>query len=955
MSQSSEPIAIVGMSALLPGAPDLQTYWRNIVDAVDCLTDIPDDHSWSPRDYFDADPATPDKTWATRGGFLDKVPFDPMQHGVIPVALEAIDTDQLLALIVARECLRDAGLDPDGEGWDRDRTSVILGHTSTNELVVDLSARLHGPTWRRAMARQGVPEGVIDRVVEDIARFYPTWQEQSFPGMLANVAAGRIANRLDLGGTNATVDAACASSLGALHYAVSELQAGRTDLALTGGTDTLNDIFMYMCFSKTPALSREGDARPFSADSDGIVIAEGVALFALKRLSDAERDGDRIYAVIKGVGTSSDGRNKSIYAPASSGQVKAVRRAWDEAGFTPESIELMEAHGTGTRAGDLAEFEGLRTLFRDSARDGKHVALGSVKSQIGHTKATAGAAGLMKVALALHQKVLPPTAKITAPNPKMDFDDGPLYLNVEARPWVHTGPHPRRAGVSAFGFGGTNYHLAVEEYAAGPEVVSLPAVEELFLVGAPTPEALIARLDTLREHSADAPTVAHAARAVLADWSPDAHVIGFTAGTHEALEARWQTARALVAEGAPRAQDGVRYGIPDADHGRVAVLFPGQGSQYVGMGRTAALRHPALRQALDRAEQALEDAGRGSLFARMHPAPAWTDAERKAQREALTATEWAQPALGAVEVGLWRTLEGFGLRAEAFAGHSYGELVALHAAGAFDEATLWTLSRVRGEAMAGDGSDRGTMAAVRGDLDAVEAAVADLDDVVLANRNHPTQAVIAGSRQGIDRAVDALAQAGLSAMPIPVSAAFHSPLVADAAEPLDAALARATLRAPGTPVLSDVTAAPYPAEPDAVRELLTRQITARVDWVGIVQRLVDDGIRTFVECGPKGVLSKLVQRCTRGLDGIEVIALDGDAGRTDGDVALKRSLAALACRGVPVDVAPLLAERLPAVPRQAGSAATVWVGGPNVKRPETVNPPAPEPPPVWRPTPTSRS
>lgn len=946
MSNKPAPIAIVGMAALLPEAQDLAAYWRNIVDARDCLTDIPDDHSWSPQDFYDEDPSTPDKTWATRGGFIGKAPFDPIEHGVIPVALEAIDTDQLLALIVARECLRDAGMDPDGDNWNRDRTSVILGHTSTNELVVDLSARLHGPTWRKAMARQGVPESVVERVLEDVARFFPTWQEQSFPGMLANVSAGRIANRLDLGGTNATVDAACASSLGALHYAISELQAGRTDIALSGGTDTLNDIFMYMCFSKTPALSRKGDARPFDVDADGIVISEGVAMFAMKRLADAERDGDRIYAVIQGIGTSSDGRNKSIYAPASSGQVKAVRRAYDEAGFPLESIELIEAHGTGTTAGDLAEFNGLREVFGPSTRDGKHVALGSVKSQIGHTKATAGAAGLMKVVLALHQRVLPPTAKITRPNPKMQFDDSPLYLNTAARPWVHAGDTPRRAGVSAFGFGGTNYHVAVEEYVPGPAPVMLPATSSLFLVGADTDEALLERIEALAD--AEHPTVHHASHAALQAWTSGARVVAFQASNLDEVGERCDAAKALVQAGTPAKADGVRYAHPTDAHRAVGVVFPGQGSQYLTMGRTVALRHPAVRQTLDRAEQAMFDAGRGSLFSRIDPAPAYTDEARQAQSDALKATEWAQPALGAVEVGLWNTLRGFGVSATAFAGHSYGELVALHAAGAYDEATLWTLSRVRGEAMrATPGQDRGTMAAARGDRQAVQAIISDIDGVGIANLNHPAQTVIAGTRKGIASAIGALDEAGISAMEIQVSAAFHSPLVADARQPLAAALTDADIQAPHTTVFSNVTAAPYTA--DTVRDGLADQIVSTVDWVGVVRGLLDSGVRTFVECGPKKVLSGLIKRCAKGADDVEIIAVDGGA-KLDGDAALKSALADLACRGIAIDVAPLLAERLPPGPRTAGSLATVWVGGANVKRPDTLQPPLPEPPPAYTPT-----
>lgn len=933
MSEKLPPIAIVGMSSLLPGAPDLTSYWRAIVDAVDGLSDIPSDHSWSPSDFFDADPRTPDKTWATRGGFIDKVPFDPMDHGVIPNALEAIDTDQLLALIVARECLRDAGLDPDGEGWNRDRTSVILGHTSTNELVVDLSARLHGPTWRRALARNGVPPQVIERVLEDVGQMLPTWQEQSFPGMLANVSAGRIANRLDLGGTNATVDAACASALGALHYAIGELQTGRTDLALSGGTDTLNDIFMYMCFSKTPALSKKGDSRPFDIDGDGIVISEGIAMFALKRLADAERDGDRIYAVIRGVGTSSDGRNKSIYAPNSSGQVKAVHRAYAEAGFPLETVELIEAHGTGTNAGDLAEFNGLREVFRESTRQERHVAMGSVKSQIGHTKATAGAAGLMKIALALHQRVLPPTAKITEPSPRLEFDGTPLYLNTQARPWVRHPDSPRRAGVSAFGFGGTNYHFAVEEYGEA-RAASLIAEQALFLFGADSAEDLIEALRAV--DLGEAPTVHHASHTVLASWTPGARVIAFCASSLPELRERVATAIELASAGEPAERGGVRHALPTPEQARVGVVFPGQGSQYVGMGRTVALRHPSMIDALDEAESALRAVRSEGLAGRIYPTPAFTPAERKDQSAALKETAWAQPALGAIEVGLWRTLHRFGVSAQAFAGHSYGELVALHAAGVWSSEALWSLSEVRGSAMSQGDGDRGTMAALRAPLDRIEALIADHPEVVLANRNHPKQGVIAGPRGAI-RAVLADAEAQeITGTELQVSAAFHSPLVADARAPLFQALQSVEVQAPAVPVYANATAAPYPADPQEIRTLLADQVISGVDWVGVVQAMAQDGVTTFVECGPKSVLCRLIQRCLPGRADIEVVCLDPDHGETDGDTLLKRALIALACRGVAIDVAPVLAERLPNAPRTAGSKATVWLGGANFKRPITL-------------------
>ena len=286
--------------------------------------------------------------------------------------------------------------------------------------------------------------------------------------MLSNVISGRIANRLNFGGLNCTVDAACASSLAALKMAIAELVEHRSDMMLTGGVDTDNSITAYISFSKTPAVSPGDKVKPFDAKSDGMMLGEGIGMLVLKRLEDAERDNDKIYAVIKGVGTSSDGRYKSIYAPRAEGQMKALERAYQQAGFTPQSVSLIEAHGTGTIAGDPAEFAALKAVFNKDNSPQQSIALGSVKSQIGHTKAAAGAASLIKTALALHHKILPPTINVTKPNPKLEIESSPFYLNTQTRPWLQAGETPRRAGVSSFGFGGTNFHIVLEE--SSPQV-----------------------------------------------------------------------------------------------------------------------------------------------------------------------------------------------------------------------------------------------------------------------------------------------------------------------------------------------------------------------------------------------------------------------------------------------------------------------------------------------------
>ncbi len=446
MTETSIPIAVVGVSALFPGSVDKTGFWRDILEGRDLVGDVPPTH-WLIEDYYDPDPSAPDKTYANRGAFLDEVDFEPMKFGIPPTIVPATDSTQLLGLIVAQKVLEDACRGP-FEGLDREKVSVILGVTGGQELLASMVSRLQRPVWVKALREAGLPESKVVEVCDRIAAEYVPWQESSFPGLLGNVVAGRIANRMDLGGTNCVTDAACASAFSAVSMAVNELYLGQSEMVITGGCDTLNDILMHMCFSKTPALSHSGDCRPFSDKADGTLLGEGLGMVALKRLADAERDGDHVYAVIRGVGSSSDGRAKSVYAPRPTGQAKALRRAYELAGFGPETVEMVEAHGTATKAGDAAEFQGLKLTFGQASERKQWCALGSVKSQIGHTKAAAGAGGLFKAVMALNHGVLPPTIKVDQPNPALEIEESPFYLNTEARPWVRGGDHPRRAGVS---------------------------------------------------------------------------------------------------------------------------------------------------------------------------------------------------------------------------------------------------------------------------------------------------------------------------------------------------------------------------------------------------------------------------------------------------------------------------------------------------------------------------
>ncbi|HWL87400.1 MAG TPA: beta-ketoacyl synthase N-terminal-like domain-containing protein, partial [Polyangiaceae bacterium] len=412
-------VAIVGMACIFPDAPDLGTYWSNVVLGRNAIREVPRDR-WNAEHYFDTN-GTGDKTPSKWGGFLPPTVFDPGAYGIPPRSLAAIDPVQILSLEVARRAMKDAGLDT--KPFDRERASVVFGAESGNDLSSAYGFRANYPQYLGTMPKE------LDASL-------PKLTEDSFAGVLSNVIAGRIANRLDLRGVNYTVDAACASSLAALDVACKELASGSSDVVLAGGADMHNGIHDYLMFASVHALSRSGQCRPFDAAADGIALGEGVAVVVLKRLADAERDGDRVYAVIKGVGGSSDGKSLGLTAPRKEGQMRALERAYARAGMSPTRVGLVEAHGTGTVVGDRTELAALSELYSAAGTPSGRCTLGSVKSQIGHTKCTAGMAGLIKAALSIYHGVLPPTKNVTVPNPGYDADTSPFVLRDTAAPWT---------------------------------------------------------------------------------------------------------------------------------------------------------------------------------------------------------------------------------------------------------------------------------------------------------------------------------------------------------------------------------------------------------------------------------------------------------------------------------------------------------------------------------------
>ncbi len=899
---ASDPsdIAIVGIGMILPQIDNADDFWGKVLRLETTITEVPKDR-WDEALYFDPDKNARDKVYSRWGGFLDEVVFDPASFGIAPSSMKSIDPMQLLSLECTARALRDAGMGPGQADFDREHTSIILGAGGgIGDLGMQLGLRSELPRFV-----EDPEDAVWDRL--------PEWTNESFAGVLLNVTAGRIANRLDFGGVNFTVDAACGSSLAAITLATQELESGRSNVAIAGGVDTVQGPFGYLCFSKTQALSPQGKARTFDRDADGIVISEGVCVTVMKRLADAERDGDRIYAVIKAASGSSDGRALGMTAPLPKGQQRALNRAYSKAGFSPASLGMVEAHGTGTAVGDRAEAETVTSTLIEAGADVRSVALGSVKTLVGHTKCAAGVTGLVKTALSLHHRVLPGHAGVDNPIDVIADDAAPTYLLKQPRPWLRDAARPRRAAVSAFGFGGTNFHAVLEEYRTGwgadAPVGANQWPVELFVFRAADQADLEKQLGQINEAldqplRADASLTAIAAALVeSAERASGTVSLSFVAGDLNDLRARVGNVLHHLHDGqALSAGTHLNLQRPQSAP-KLGVLFPGQGAQYVGMLRAASLYLPQLREAWEQADELLAPELGEAVSAIAWPAAAFDSATESAQRARLTDTRHAQPALGASELGLWRWLSDLGLRADAVGGHSYGEYTALMAAGVLSADDFLRLSAARGRVMAeaAQSEPAGTMAAVLSERDQVESLIKDIKDVSVANHNAPKQSVITGSVQGIETALAACEAAGVTARKLPVGGAFHSPLMSSAQAGLSQAIDAAQFQAAQCAVYSNMTGARYP---DDMAAHLKQHLLSSVEFVKQVETMQAEGVELFLELGPKTILGGMLRDI---LPQGECLSVD----RAEGDLApLLDTLAQLTTRGFDLNLSALFAGRV---------------------------------------------
>jgi len=842
----SSPVAIVGLACLYPGARTPFELWENVLAQRRAFRRMPPERLRA-EDYWSADAGAADKTYAAQAAVIEGYEFDRVAFRVVGSTYRSADLAHWLALDIASQALADAGF-KDASGLPRASTGVVLGNTLTGEFSRANLMRLRWPYVRRVLESSLAEQGwtaeqradFLEALEEKYKAPFPPVGEETLAGGLSNTIAGRICNQFDLKGGGYTVDGACASSLLAVANACSSLAAGDLDVALAGGVDVSLDPFEIVGFAKTGALAAEL-MRVYDTRSAGFWPGEGSGFAVLMRHEDALAQGRRIYATIHGWGISSDGAG-GITRPEVDGQLQAIHRAYRRAGYGIDTVEYFEGHGTGTNVGDATELKVISRARRESNPSAARAAIGSIKANIGHTKAAAGIAGLIKATLAVHTQTLPPTTGCERPHAELSADDAALRILREPESWP--ADKPLRASVSAMGFGGINTHVTLES-GAGERRRKLTAREralsasaqdcELFLLSADDAETLLKQVEHLLTFAArlSFSELADLAAELVAQSRGRARCprrAAVVANTPSELAERLATLRSWLLDGVTARND-FHAGVflsASAEAPRIGFLFPGQASPARLDGGIFRRRFASSRELYDRA--ALPHDGDG------------------------ISTAVAQPAIVTASLVGLRLMNSFGLEATVGLGHSLGEITALHWAGAFDEGALLRIARERGRAMAELGSPTGAMAAIAAPATEVQALL-NGDAVSIVGFNSPKQTVIAGEAAAVASVIARAKAGGVLATRLSVSHAFHTPLVAAAAPVLARCLEGEKISVPRRRVASTIVGRPLDERPD-VCALLCRQVTSPVRFTDALHAVADE-VDLWIEVGPGEVLAGL--------------------------------------------------------------------------------------------------
>lgn len=895
-----EDIAIVGIGGIFPDAMDFSEYWSNIIKRKDSVKDLPEKY-WALEDFYDPDPNAEDKTYAKKAATVGSIYFDPVEYGIPPKVMQSISVEQFFGLVVAKQALVDAGLiGKDAKQFDRSKTGVIIA-AGIGKTAHSLHARTFAPTLFRILRNSGVPEKTAKRVIERYKNSLNDWDEASNPGYLSNVVAGRIANRFDFGGTTCAVNAACGSSLAAIKYSISELLEGNCDVMLAGGVNLDCTAHTFLAFSKTPAMSKRNECTPFDENADGMMLGDGVGMVVLKRLSDAKRDQDRIYAVIKGVGSSSDGKAKSIFSPSKEGQLRAIENAFINAKVAKDSISLIEAHGTGTNKGDVCEAEALTEIFSEDKGNGQELVIGSVKSQIGHLRMAAGIAGLIKVALALYHKNLTPTLHVKKPNAAIPNSN--LYVMKKARPWIANKKNPiRRAGVSAFGFGGTNFHTILEEAESEhQDAYRLNIIPEVVAFTATSEEELKSKIKVLLDELTDDKAAWRKPEYKYPVAAENELRLAFVASDESDVEEKCELA--LLQLEAKKfdelKENDIYYGTgSNIKDNKVAVMFSGQGAQYVDMLSSVACAYPEMRETLKAADNIMIDQGVQPISEIIYPFVHSKDEKKQMEKE-LMQTSNTQIALAVVESSLYDIATSRGFDAQFMLGHSFGELTALYADGVFDKQSLLKLSLTRGTLMQESLSDCETgMLAVFMERQKIIEAIKGMKDLYIANENSDKQTIVSGSLEAINCFEKMMEEQKVKTVRLKVSCAFHSPYMQKASEQFDKALGKEKIGHSSGRVIGNVDGKCYQTTKTAVRKNLTTQIVSPVKFQSCIEKAYDEGARIFVEFGPGRVLSRLAEEILSDKE-VQIVSMNPDK-YEDANLQLENAFARLYVMGMPI-------------------------------------------------------
>jgi len=874
-------IAVTGMACIFPGAPDLSAYHDNLTAGYDAITEVPQ-HRWD-NVYYDPGSSRSDRFYCRRGGFIDEyATFDPFSFGIMPIAAEGAEPDQLLSLKVSYEALKDAGYEVSEIPCSR--TGIILGRGNyIGPGMVRLEQHVRTAQQLVTCLKSlipGISKEALDHVKAEFQGELGHYGPDTVIGLVPNLTASRVANRLNLCGPAYTIDAACASSLMAIDQAAKALQYHQCDLMLAGGVHLCHDVSFWSVFTQLGVLSKTGIIRPFDKEADGLLIGEGIGVVVLKRYDDAVRDGDKIYAVINGVGVSSDGKASSLMSPDVGGQIMALERAWEMSGLTPDHVGYIEAHGTGAPAGDISELQTLSRFFNNTHPANKP-GLGSVKSMIGHCMPAAGVAGFIKTALSLYHKKRFPSLNCNQASEALDPTGFRLIHRVEA--W-HSEGRRRIAGVNAFGFGGINVHVVMSEdereakSSGVPKRLHIPPAEEdetILIISVDTRDAVLEALEKAETRLAGGPC-----RLVI--FNPD--------------EKKREKAKRIVLRGATwRGRGDIFYspeGLATAG-GRTAFLFPGVDSSF---------------------EPKLEDVA---------------DFFGKALPDGLTPGDLEETGVGIIRVNrfIHSLLLELGITPDVVAGHSIGEWSGMIATGIIDpdglEAFIMTL-----EAGSLEVPDV-AFAAAGCDIRTAESFFEELEDICVSNDNCTHQVILCGIDSSIDAALGAMAKQGILCLKLPFRSGFHSPLYADS---LNVHRKKSGILALGkmkTPLWSSTTCSPYPEGKEELKQLIIDHLIKPVRFRELILKLYDEGVRVFIQAGT-GSLTGFVQDI---LKGKEFSAVNTNTSKMTGMRQLRRALAGCFIEGLEPDLkaSGMLTERLSSPAGSKATEMTLTLGVPLVR------------------------